>query len=171
MKDLFILISLFFLACHRNPSALEQKERFFDPKDLSRLSLEEMNHFWEGDRIKHISTINDAIFGSHPGFLGGIEYRGDTRGISVSVFKSQAMAIEAMELLRKNVAAVIEPGNPPDLFPGPWWFTDNIPNAVFVNQWNTIVDVFIYHPDYKAVENLLLETAKEIAGRVDAFSD
>lgn len=130
-----------------------------------------MNHFWEGDRVKDISTFIDANFNGHIGFLGGVSYIGDNRGLSVSVFKSQAMAIEAMKLRRNNVAAIIEPGNPTDLFAGKWWFSDNIPNGVFVNQWNTIVEVFIYHPDYEAVKSLLIETAKEITRRIDVLSD
>ena len=163
----FAFLSL--ISCEKNPSS--HKEKFFDPQKLPLLSLEEVNHFWQNDSIKYISNFIDGIFNDHSGFLGGVRYSGDKNIIGVSVFKSQADAIDAMELRRNNVAAIIVPGNSDEVFKGKWWFTDNIPNAVFVNQWNTIAEVSAYHPDYEEVKTLLMETAAEIAQRIDSLSE
>lgn len=170
MKKLFIIIFfLSFLNCGKNPSS--NKEKFFDSQKLPLLSLEEVNHFWQDDSIKHISNFIDGSFNDHSGFLGGISYLGEHKGVAVSVFKSQADAIDAMELRRNNVAAIIEPGNSTEVLKEKWWFSENIPNIVFFNQWNTIAEVYYYQPDYEEVKTILMETAAEIARRIDSLSD
>jgi len=40
-----------------------------------------------------------------------------------------------------------------------------------VNQWNTIVEVYYYNPSFEEVKTLLLETAAEIARRIDSLSE
>lgn len=170
MRKLFIIIAfLSLLNCEQ--FSLSHKEKFFDPQKLPLLSLEEVNDFWQDDSIKHISDYMGAIFEDHSGFIEGVRYDGDKKEIGVSVFKSQTVAMEAMELRRNNVAAIIKEGEKHELIKGKWWFTDNIPNAVFANQWNTILEVSYYHPDYEQVETLLMETAAEIARRIDSLSN
>jgi hypothetical protein len=170
MRKLFILIAfLSFINCDKNP--LSHKEKFFEPQKLPLLSLEKVNNFWQDDSIKHTSNYIDGSFNNHSNFLVGISYRGDIKGVGISVFKSQTDAIEAMKLRRNNVAAIIEPGNSSEIFKGKWWYTDNIPNAVFVNQWNTITEVSYYHLNYEEVRTSLMETAIEIARRIDSLSN
>ena len=124
---------------------ISHNEKFFDRSKLPLLSLAEVNHFWQGDSIKHISHFIDGNFNDYAGFLDGIKYSGDKKKVAVSVFQSQAAAIEAMELRRDNVAAVIEPGSSSENLKGKWWFGNNVLNYVFVNQWNTIIEVSYYH--------------------------
>jgi hypothetical protein len=156
---------LSFLNCEK--FSLSHKEKFFDPKDLPRLSLEHIGNFWDTDSLKYGSNP----FVSCSTYLAGVELRGNEKRIDVAVFKSQADAINCMEGRINTVANVIKPGTSNDILKGKWWFGDGIPNAVFVNQWNTIVEVCHYHPDYEGVKTLLMETAAEIARRVDSLSN
>jgi len=168
MRKLFIMIFLLSLFnCEKNP--ISHKEKFFDPQKLPLLSLSEVKNFWQDDSIKQISAYK-GMFADHPGFLAGIRCRGDKKGVIVYVFKSQADAIQAMEGRIKNVACVIQPGAGNEILKGKWWFSDCIPDIVFVCQWNTIIEVSCYSSDYAQVKALLMETAAEIAKRVDAKS-
>ena len=170
MRKLLIVISfLSFINCEKNPSS--HNEKFFDPQKLPLLSLAEVNHFWQDDSIKYTSNFIDGIFNDYSGFLGGVRYSGDKNIIGVSAFKSQANAIEAMDLRRNNVAAIILEGGKHELISGKWWFAKSPSNAVFVNQWNTIIEVAYYYPAYEELENILIETAAEIARRIDALSE
>jgi len=98
-----------------------------------------------------------AIFEDYVGFIDGVRYEGDKNIIGVSVFKSQANAIKAMELLRNYVALIIIEGEKHQLISGKWWFTQNPANAVFLNQWNTIIEVAYYYPAYDEIPNILNE--------------
>jgi len=165
----FIIIAfLSFIGCEKNP--LPHKENFFNPENFSLLELEDVDNFWIGDSIKHISDYICACFENHPGFINGVRYNGVNKNIGVSVFRSQAEAIQALEGRINTVACVIQPGVNNDILKGKWWFSDCIPNIVFVNQCNAIAEVSYYHSDYEQVKTLLMETAAEIARRVDFLS-
>lgn len=169
MRNLFIIISILsFLNCGKDLSS--HKEKFFDPQKLPLLSLADVNNFWHDDSVKHTSFM-DGIFNDHPGFLGGVRYSGDKKGVAVSVFKSQADAIDAMELLRNNVAAIIIEGGKHELISGKWWHTKSPSNAVFVNQWNIIIEVDYCYPAYEEIPSILIETVAEIARRIEALSN
>ena len=146
------------------------QKKIFNPANLSQLYLQDVGSFWDDDSIKYISDYMGAFFEDHSGFIDGVDYRGDKNIIAVSVFKSQADAIEAMELRRNNVAAIIDEGGKHELIKGKWWFARNPYNAVFVNQLNTIIQVAYYYPAYNELNSILIETAVEIAKRIDALS-
>jgi len=169
MRKLFIIISfLSFLNCEKEPSS--HSEKFFDPQKLPLLLLTEVNTFWQDDSVKHTSNFIDSYFNDHHAFLGGVQYSGDKNTIAVSVFKTQADAIQAMELRRNNVAAIINEGGKHELISGKWWLAKSPSNAVFVNQWNTIIETAYYYPAYEAVPNILIETVAAIGRRVDSLS-
>ena len=138
---------------------------------MSLLELEDVGNFWSGDSIKHISDYICSCFENHPGFINGARYNGVNKNIGVSVFNSQTAAIEAMDGRINTVACVIQSGVNNDILKGKWWFSDCIPNIIFVSQWNTIVEVNCYFSDYEQVKTLLIETAAEIAKRVDLLSN
>jgi hypothetical protein len=171
MKNLFIFILLLpfftlFINCEH-----EEGIKLFPPEKLSELSLDNIDNFWANDTIDNISDYVTENFHVNPGHLASIRYSSKKgKDLSVSVFKSQKIAIEAMEERRNNVACVIETGTS-DVIKGTWWFTDCIPNSVFVNQWNTIIEVSYYHDNYEEIENILYSTANELANRVDKLSE
>lgn len=160
-----MIFFLNFINCDKDLSP--HKEKFFKPQQLTLLSLEEVNHFWDDDSIKYSSNP----FVSCSAYLEGVELIGNKRGIGVAVFESQAKAINCMEGRINTVATVIRPGISNEILKGKWWFGDGIPNAVFVNQCNVIIEVAYYYPAYEEVENVLIETAAEISRRVDRLSN
>jgi hypothetical protein len=87
------------------------------------------------------------------------------------VFNSQAAAIEAMVYRIINVVSIIVEGGKHELIKVKWWYTKNPFNAVFLNQHNTIIEVANYYADSNELDNMLVETAVEIARGVDALSD
>ena len=84
--------------------------------------------------------------------------------------KLKETAINAFESRIQNVACVILPYEQAGNIQGKWWYSDCIPNIVFVNRWNTIIEVFYYYTSYEEVEAILYDTAKEIMHRVDNLS-
>ena len=165
MKKIVLVIALLGLVgCDIFKSS---QEKLFDLKDLSRLELENIDNFWDTDSLEYDDNLYFDYFSS---YMGGIELKGMKKRIVVSVFKSQRSAIRAMEGRRNMVAAVIVAGGKHELIKGKWWFTDNIPNGVFVNQWNTIVEVSYYHTDFEQIIAMLIVTAAEIARRIDSLS-
>ena len=76
-----------------------------------------------------------------------------------------------MELRRNNVAAIIDEGRKHELIKGKWWFAKDPSNAIFVNQLNTIIEVAYYYLAYDELDNILIETAVEIARRIDSLSN
>ncbi|MBN2091210.1 hypothetical protein JW964_16480 [candidate division KSB1 bacterium] len=170
LKKLFIFIALLsFIKCEKDPTA--HHEKFFDPQKLPQLSLEKVNHFWQDDSIKNISNFIDATFNEHSKFLDCVRYSGKKNVIGVSIFQSQTDAIDAMELRRNNVAAMITVGGKNELISGKWWLTQSPSNSIFLNQWNIIIEVAYYYPSYEEIPGILIGTAAEIAKRIDSLSD
>ena len=168
MKRFLLTISLLAMISCIKDKSYNQHAIFFNTKDLSILSLENMTGFWNNDSLRYGSK---NYYRSCSGYLGGIKITSDEKGIGVAVFGSQQNAIEAMEARINLVANVINSGDSHDILKGKWWFTDGIPNAIYVNQWNTIVGVTCYHPNFEAVETLLKETTAEITRRINSLSN
>ena len=166
MKNILILATLLsFLSCQKNLNRY-QEEKHFDPKELSNLSLDTIDTFWGIDSAVTISNY----FNHYPEYTGGIELKGDHKGIAVAVFESQEKAIECMERRIKLVANVIIPGVPNEILQGKWWYPDGLNNVVFANQWNTIIEVSYGGSEYEEVRILVMETAAEIIKRIDSLS-
>ena len=201
MKKQFMLVIFFlipFSNCEHDFSPLEPYEKFFHPKNLSKLALDHVGNFWVNDSIKNVSDYVTANFDLHPNHLSSIRYSGKTGNVlEVSVFKSQEIAIEAIEERIPEVAALIFPG---DSY-GDWdkdiyeWYIDQFwskdtqkrikdkwwwgiygfgvqQRYIFVNKWNTIIGAVNYQDDLSDSARLHIEDAAiEIAKRVDVLSE
>lgn len=166
MKQLIVILIFACFGC-----AKEDTERFFDPDKVNSLNVETITGFWEDDSIRDTSYYMGAHFENYDGFIKGIRLSGNTKAIWISVFKSKAEAIEAMELRINDVACVIQNGNS-DVIKGECWFSECTgTNIVFVNQLNTIIEVDYNHSNFLEIENVLYSTANEVATRVDKLSN
>lgn len=143
----------------------------FNVKNIDKLKLEDIKGFWDENSTLENSGESDTIFESHSGYLNS-ESKFDENGhvISISFFKTKADVVEAMENRRNNVASIINQGTSAAL-PGIWWYTESIPNAVFVSRWNVLLEVDIYSSDFKMVEDSLYNTANEILRRMGLLLD
>ena len=75
-----------------------------------------------------------------------------------------------MEYRIENVTVLINEGIS-DSIKGLWWFSDDGWNSsVFVNQWNTIIEVMYFNADFEDVEDILYHVANELARRIDDLS-
>jgi len=172
MKKLVILLFLItIINCDKDTTSINAVDKFFDPQKIEQLSIEEYDGFWQGESIKNVSENITGIFNNHPEFLAGKRYSSENKNIVISVFQTKEAAIHAMEGRINNVACVILPGNSNDLFKSKWWFTDCIPNGIFVNQWNTIIELGYYHSNYSEIEDFMIQSAAELAHRVDSLSE
>lgn len=167
MKITIILIALLgLLTCQKNPCFQGEKEKYFDPKDLARLSLENIDNFWQND----VPTSFSNNFDHYSEYVGGIAFMYNEKRMGVAVFESRQKAIACMEGRINTVANVIKSGVPNEILKEKWWYADNMNGYVFANQWNTIIEVSIIPSEYEEVITLLMETAADIAGRVDSLS-
>lgn len=172
MKKLLILLLLISVHnCSKDSTSINLGEKYFDPQKLSQLSLEDFDSFWQGEEINNISDYITANFNTNFEFLGAIRYSSENKDIGVSVFKTRSDAVSAMEQRINQVACVIIPGDSDDLFTSNWWFTDCIPNGIFVNHLNTIIELGYYHSDYGEIEDFMIQSAAEVARRVDYLSE
>ena len=148
------------------------QKKIFNPANLSKLSLDKIDSFWDDDSIKHVSDFIDETFNTHLEYLVGTRYSSDSKMIVVSVFNSQYGAIEAMELRRNNVAVVIKNGINNEFISGKWWFSQNPSSLIFLNKLNVIIEVLYNdYPTYAENETVLIQTAVEIAKRIDALGN
>lgn len=76
-----------------------------------------------------------------------------------------------MEGRINTVACVILLGESNDLIKSKWWYTDCIPNGIFVNQWNTIIELGYYHSDYSEIEDFVIQSAAFLVNKVDSLSE
>lgn len=163
MKPLFYLLVLTILfSCEKD----NMHDKYFNSNDISKIELESIDDFWENDTIKNSS---DGMFDNYSGYVDGIAHRGEVKGVGISVFDTGQIALDAMQSRIATVACVIKNGTTNEI-EGDWWFSDCIPNIVFVKQWNTIIEVYYYDNDFESIKNILYRTANEIASRVDNLS-
>ena len=171
MKKLifFVIILVCIIGCENEN---EKQEKFFNPENLGLLDLVNIDGFWDDDSIIDTSfNGGGALFKLHPGFLEGISLWNEDKRVVISVFTTRDTAIIAMEFRINNVAGVIHEGTS-DEIKGTWWFlNDGWNSAVFVNQWNTIIEVVISGNNNEEVESILYSTANELARRVDQQSE
>jgi len=160
---LLIIIMVYITGCEKD----KQHEKFFDTENLSLLDLANIDGFWDDDEIIDTSYNMEMSFESHSGSLKGINLYSEKKLVWISVFTTRDMAIDAMESRINNVAAMIQEGTS-DVINGRWWFST--PNAVFVNKWNTIIEVVIFDANNEEVKDTLYSTANELAKRVDNLS-
>jgi hypothetical protein len=143
----------------------------FNVKSIDKLQVENLKGFWNENSTLDSEYSTYTMFESHPGYLNNYRISDEnSSNIELSFFKTKADAVEAMENRRNNVASVINQGTSTAL-PGLWWYTESIPNAVFVSRWNVLLEVDIYSSDFKVVEDSLFNTANEILRRMSLLLD
>ena len=163
LKYLLIVVAfLSSLSCENNTKP-NQEEKHFDPKELSNLSLDSINGFWDNDSISSFSNYFDKC----SEYIGGIGLKDNGKSIGLAVFETKEKAIISMEGRINSVPSVIIPGEPNELFTGKWWYSDGMRSYVFANQWNTIIEISLIS-EYDSVKSLLIETVAEISDRIDA---
>jgi len=159
-KLITIIILICIIGCEKD----EQNEKYFDPKDLSKLLLENIDTFWEGENHESFNIFFDR----YSGYMGGILFKDDNgRSVGVSVFESQERAIVGMDGRMNTVSALIKPGDPNEILTGQWWYGDYF---VFANQWNTIIEVSFGGSNIEDLRTFLMETAAEVSKRIDLLS-
>ena len=168
-KFIFLIVMLTgIIGCENgNENENEKQEKFFDSKNLNQLDLANINNFWKKGIEIDTSNSTDGIFENHSGFIEGICFSIKDRAVWISVFTTQDMAIDAMESRIPNVAGVIEKGTS-DEIKGVWWYYGS--SAVFVNQWNTIIEVTIFGVNNEKLKGTVYNTANELAKRVNNLS-
>ena len=165
-KFLWIAAVLSLVSCIRDKSLVSTKYKYFNPTDIPALALENMDGFWEQDSLSYRRNT----FEDYEGCQQAIDLFSYDRGIQIAVFTSQQTAIQAMEQLISTVAAVIYPGSEYEILKGSWWYTYGVGSAVFVNQWNTIVEVYSREVYIDQMMLKLMETAAEVCQRIDNLS-
>jgi len=170
MKNIILfLISISIFSCEGN-SATKFEEKDFDVNDLSKLNIEQYDNFWNGEEILGASDYITAEFNRHSNFIAGIRYGSGTKKIEISVFKARKDAISAMEERIQSVACIIVKGDTKSFSCKDWWYSSCIPNYVFINQWNTIIEVTSQNQNFDEVKKFLMDSSLEIANRVDSLS-
>jgi hypothetical protein len=171
MKKLFIFLFLVsIISCNDKSTSVKDEEKIFDVQNISKLELDNFDFFWEGEEIKDIENSKTGIFSTIDNFLESLRYNSQNKMIEISVFKSKNDAILGMETRRNNVACLIEEGDSNLFSNNKWWKSDCIPDMIFLNQWNTIIEVGCYNENYQEIETFLIQSVKELASRVDKLS-
>ncbi len=163
------LLVYILISCEKKDDSIA-KEKYFDSRNIDSLDLNNINGFWDDtDTIIKMSESHGSI-GYDSSLIEGRRYSGNEKGVVISVFSTEEAAINALEFRIENVVCVILPYEEAGITHEKWWYSDCIPNIVFVNRWNTIIEVFYYHISYDEVINILHAAATEIMQRVDNFS-
>ena len=171
MKERLILLFLItIIGCGKHTTTSNSVEEYFDPQKIRQLSIE-TDAFWQGEEITSISDFVTGNFNDHPDFLAGKRYSSENKVIGISVFNNKESAINAMEGRRNTVACVILLGESNDLIKSKWWYSDCIPNGIFINQKNTIIELGYYYPDYSEIEDFLMQSAAFLADKVESLSE
>lgn len=177
MKTIVIIllaISLFglvFLSCEKkNPD--NDPFKIFDLDEIELLDIESLTDFW--GEIIEIDTFyrNSSSIQNDTNFIGGVRFNCKNAGqyIEFYVFKSKDAALKDMSVTINTVACIIQEGKS-DKVQGDWWYTECIPNSVFVSKWNTIIKVSYGAGDFESVQDLLYETVNEILERMDKIDN
>jgi hypothetical protein len=164
------LIGLVFLSCEKN-NANNQSDRIFDLNDIELLEIENMSDFWGDANDIDTFYIETSSIYNDSSFIGGVRLSCENAGqyIEIYVFKSMDAALNDMNVRINTVACVIQEGTS-DKIPGDWWFTECIPNSVFVSKWNTIIQVSYSAGNFESVQDILYGTVIEILERMDKIN-
>jgi hypothetical protein len=170
-KYLFLMAIVSLIACNKNDDNVKE-DKYFDAENLYQLDLASIEDYWIDGVTIDTSFYMGANFEIHPGFIGGIRlFAGNGKAIWISVFETEEDAMNAMENRRNNVACIIQTGDS-DAFEKPWWFAECMDYALFVNQYNTIVEIdFSSNAPVELIKQILQEVAEEIILRIDLLSN
>jgi hypothetical protein len=173
MKYLFFFVALFCLVnCQEKQEEKDAGKRFFNADKLDELNINNLTGFFGTEELRTYASPFKNCYGyvDGIGYENSLRYENNGMGIFVTVFESQEKALECMQNRINSVACVIEKGVTNEI-DGIWWFTDCFPNAVFKNQWNTIIEVYRSDPDFENIKSVLLSEVNEVAGMVDKLSN
>jgi hypothetical protein len=160
---ILLLITICISSCESHIPVDINPKSFFDPKNLPKLSLENVSDFWVKDSLK---TYN-SYFDFFPGYLADKGLENKIQGINVAVFESKEIALESMKIRIEIVAGIIKIGNIDDSTEI-WWYGEDV---VFRNQYNTIIEVFYYHSNFNEIKPLLLSVTRDVANNIVNLSD
>jgi hypothetical protein len=169
MKHLILFSALFFLiCCQEKQEEKDIENRFFSASKLDELNIDKLTEFFGAEELRtYVSP-----FKYYSGYVDGIGYENIMReenngkGIFVSVFESQEKALECMQIRINTVSGIIERGVTSKV-DGIWWFSDNSLKTVFKNQWNTMIEVYCFAPDFE----ILYSTINEVSRKIDDLSE
>ena len=170
-KLIFLTLLVLFPGCDKNNITDSTAVKYFDSRNLNQLNIANIDNFWSEGLDIDTSYYMGANFENHPAFIEGIRlFSGNGKAIWVSVFKTQKDAINAMELRIKDVACVINNGDQ-DEFENRWWYSDCMDYFIFVNQYNTIIEIdFSSNAPFDLIKGILLDTAETVVERIDNLS-
>ena len=173
MKKLSIICCLLvyaLLSCEKKNDSIPT-EKYFNPLNIDSLALKDIEGFWDDTDTNIKISDSHGFFGYDSCLIEARRCSGSEKGVVISVFTSKVNAIDAFEYRIQNVACIILPYNKDGDIEGKWWYSDCIPDIIFANQWNTIIEVFYYHVSYEEIEDIMYAAAKEIVQRVDSLSE
>ncbi len=163
MKNLLIFIALISIfSCQKQ----ETDKDFFSGDNLDKLNIDNLSVFFGTEELSTYASP----FAGRTGYVDGIGYKNSEGGIFVSVFESEEKAIERMQDRINTVSCIIDKGTSSEI-EDLWWYTDCAPNAIFKNQWNTIIEVYSTNPSFEEIQNLLINTVNEVTERVKDLSE
>jgi hypothetical protein len=141
---------------------------------LAGLKIRNLSGIWENDSIAYTSGNVLECFENSPGYRGAFRYVSSKYNmVAVSVFTSKEDALAAMTTRRNDLPGIYSEGD--SLLPGrTWWYTDNRLAgyySAYVSCLNTLIEVHYYYKDFEEGRMLVLQTAEELAGRVERLAD
>jgi hypothetical protein len=144
------------------------KVTFFNPENLSKLKIEDMDKFWRGDSI-FVDDYLGYFFYEYDGYLNGVKNLNFSthKIISVYVFKSREIAIEAIEEYRQIITTSTDEGDPNLYFNERWWYVIGSYNSIIVNKYNTFIQI---SNSVSENDDVVIETANEIISRIEKLS-
>jgi hypothetical protein len=165
MKHLFFAVVVCALISCQEKNA---ENLFFKADKIEELNLDNLFEFYETEKL----TTYASPFKNFVGYVGGIGYENSEKGIFVSVFESEDKAKECMEDRIRTVSCIIKIGTS-EILEHPWWFSDcGARKSVYKNQWNTIIEIsYSSSESFEKIQDLLINTTKEVAKRVNDLSD
>jgi hypothetical protein len=149
--------------------------KYFNTKNIKDLDLHNIAAFWQGDSI---IPYNSSFVGMRIGLrLRDIGYSSATgitdtakKIISINVFKTTDIAIQAIRDWKSISQAQAYYGNSKGPIEGLWWFEgDSITQSyttIVAQKWNTVVEVCYYPPN----KELILATVSDLLRKIDELS-
>ena len=171
-KIIFFILILSFLGCDKNNITDSKGAKYFDSKNLNQLNLTSIDIYWSEGVDIDTSYYMGATFENHSGFVDGIRlFSNNGKAIWISVFNTKEDAINAMELRIQNVACLIKNGDQ-DEFRNQWWYSECMGYIIFINQYNTIIEIdFSSNAPFDLIKGILFEVADIIIERIDKLSN
>lgn len=168
-KLIFLLMLSFFINCIRDKNPIDTKLQYFNPDLLDQLDIENLHAFWLSDTSISKTYSSSSTGVNKHDLIKCVRYKCNNKHIGISIFPTQSSAIFSVESIIDNVACIIQKDTT-NHFSDLYWFSECIPNMVFANKWNTIIEVGYYHQNFEEIKEIIYDTAFEIANRVDKLS-